>query len=479
MKKIETILIIVFVLLISAIAVFAQETPEDVAKKYDIVFPITELGNCTNLSSCREFCEDPVNQNICIEFAKKKGFYREDKVKTDIRNNDFWEKTRLELGCDSESSCRAVCEQPQNFDKCNAFAKKQGLSGGHTEDPANAQILEKAKTVLGCTSYESCTSYCSQDANREKCSQFAQQVGLRGGERNVGPGGCTSEETCGQFCSDPNNYQICSQYTNSSDGQFSGPGGCSSEASCRDYCEKNPSECGYGGKPDYDPSEMCNKTSGCAWANNTCTCSSIGGINPEEYCQRNPDKCGGYQNASSECTKHPGCSWTGNTCQCSGEGSSYDPSGECSKYPGCSWNGSSCQCSSQESSGGESYQQYSSGSDPGSSQQANPPPTSSVGTGEQPFSQYDQAAECTKTAGCSWNGSFCQCSSTSGSSESPPPSAQTGGGGSYDPASECTKYPNCSWTGNTCQCGGVQGAKTTEKLNFFQLIWNFLFGPRR
>ena len=66
-----------FLLGVVASAVFAQ-SPEEVAKKYGIAFPIAELGNCSSVSQCRTFCEDPVNQSTCMEFAKKKGLYKEE-----------------------------------------------------------------------------------------------------------------------------------------------------------------------------------------------------------------------------------------------------------------------------------------------------------------------------------------------------------------------------------------------------------------
>ena len=56
-------------LLIGGGQVLAQ-TPEDEAQKHGITFPIAELGNCTNFSDCRNYCEDPVNRDTCIDFAK-------------------------------------------------------------------------------------------------------------------------------------------------------------------------------------------------------------------------------------------------------------------------------------------------------------------------------------------------------------------------------------------------------------------------
>lgn len=477
--------------------VLAQGTPEETAKKYGVTFPVVELGSCANFSECRSYCEDPVNQNTCVDFSKKKGFYKEEQAGQD---SQFWQRTKTGLGCDSMESCQAFCEQSANFDKCNSFAKKQGMSGGHIDDPSKAQILEKAKSVLGCTSYESCRSLCENPASAQKCSDFARQVGLHGGVQNVGPGGCNSEETCKKFCSDPSNFQICSSFSSTVGGSFSGPGGCSNEESCHAYCQVNPTECGSFGGPggaNYSPQEMCSKTPSCTWRNNTCECGvydsqesqrkaeeyakfcrenpdkcrpsqqgSFGSSQEKEqfekYCRENPDKCRqqtGRHDPASECTKYPGCSWSGTECKCTSQGGSQlyptsNPASECTRY-GCTWTGSSCQCSGSQGSS------------------APPPPP---GGGSQP----DPASACSSQPGCSWTGSTCQCSPPPGSSSQPPPpydSSQPppGGGSQPDPATACSQQPGCSWTGSTCQCSGVQGV-TTRREGLLERIFKFLFG---
>lgn len=455
--------LIVIFLLVFLIPLAWAQNPEELVEKHGVTFPIAELGGCVNYSECRDFCEDPINHNQCIDFAKKKGFYKEDKVTLDIRNNDFWSRSRSELGCDTMASCQTFCEKPANLDKCDAFAKKHGLGGGEVDDPSSKQFLEKAKEILGCDTPSSCMTFCDNQDHFKICSEFAKVMGFRGGEIHAGPGGCTSEETCRAFCSEPSNYQICSGFTSSTGGSFSGPGGCNSEESCRSYCEQHPQECGYTGgsiEGDFNPSEMCSRTPDCSWVNNSCQCTKIEGISPDEYCKKYPDRCGGYSgDPAAECAKYPGCSWSDNACECSGtsdsSGSNYDPATECAKYPGCSWNGTSCQCQS-------SY-----------------PPEK--GVENQPTTpSYDPATECAKQSGCSWNGSSCQCSGTSGSSESTttqPTTTQTtttqsSEGTTYDPATECAKQSGCSWTGSTCQCQAVQGV--SEKRNLLQLIWEFI-----
>lgn len=275
--------------------VFAQDSPEQIAAKHGIAFPIIELGGCEDYSACRTFCEDPVNRETCINFAKKKGFYQEENKVNESTN--LVQSAKLELGCDSEASCREFCGEQSNWEKCGEFAKKHRLSGGHTEDPKKAEILEKAKAELGCASYESCMAFCQEEANVQKCSEFAKRVGLRGGGVKAGPGGCTSQETCKTFCSDPNNYEICNKYTSSTGGKFHGPGGCNSEASCKTYCELHHQECGFmGQRVKYDSlQETCSRTPNCSWQDNSCECHSAGYGIPaagyEKFCKEYPGKC--------------------------------------------------------------------------------------------------------------------------------------------------------------------------------------------
>lgn len=304
------------------VSITHAQTPEEIASKYGVTFPVSELGNCDSLASCRTYCEDPLNHNTCIDYAKAKGFHKEEPTQT---NKDaILAAAKTDLGCDSESACMALCNQTANFDKCSSFAQKHGLGGGHVQNPNEEKYLGQAKQVLGCDSPTSCMNFCNDEANKQKCSEFAKQTGLRGGEHQVGPGGCTSQDSCKALCSDPNNYKICSGFSAGTGGQFSGPGGCNSEESCKAYCEQNPQACsslgGPGGSPPpgYNPEEMCNRTPECAWKNNSCQCGSYEGSGPS----------GGTYDPAKECTKYSGCSWTGSSCQCSGSGEtqpSYSP----------------------------------------------------------------------------------------------------------------------------------------------------------
>lgn len=278
----------VFLFLVLVGVAFAQEEQDEV-KKYNIQFPIVELGSCTSLSSCKAYCDNEVNRDVCVAFAKKKGFYKEQQQHG--KNAALLQAAKSELGCDAETSCRAVCEQEANRDRCRTFAQRHNL-GGQRHDPGSKDILEKAKTILGCDSESSCKAVCQDSANQEKCSQFAQQTGLGGGIRKVGPGGCNSEESCRAYCE--SHMDECRQFGGDHQGppeaDRRGPGGCNSEESCKAYCASHPDECrGFGGsgQNEQDRERFCRENP------EKCREGRSGGPNTsyDEFCQKNPEKC--------------------------------------------------------------------------------------------------------------------------------------------------------------------------------------------
>jgi hypothetical protein len=112
-KKITYSVILAGILLFLAVA-FSFASLEDSLKKYNISFPIAELGNCTDFSSCRSYCDDPINKDTCIAYAKKKGFYKEEEIKQ--KKDQIMAAAQTELGCNSMSSCKSLCENEANFE---------------------------------------------------------------------------------------------------------------------------------------------------------------------------------------------------------------------------------------------------------------------------------------------------------------------------------------------------------------------------
>lgn len=297
MKKIIfAISLFTFLTLISFVLIkktYAEESPEAAAKKFNVTFPIAELGGCQNFSACRTYCDDVANREQCVSYAKKKGFYKEEKA--DSKRQVMVQSAKTELGCDSEQSCRSFCEQESNIQKCAAFAKKNGFESRPQGNPKDQKILQKAKEILNCDSENSCRAVCEQDVNKEKCSEFAKQTGLGGGIKRVGPGGCNSEESCRSYCE--KNVDECRKFGGGPPQGFSerkGPGGCNSEESCKAYCEKNSQECG--GESRRESQERDNYADYCRENPEKCRefrdqPKEEKSVPPEEFCKRNPEKC--------------------------------------------------------------------------------------------------------------------------------------------------------------------------------------------
>lgn len=482
----------------------------DLERKYGVTFPIPELGNCTTFTDCLNFCADPVNYSACIDYAKSKGFYKEEDI--DLKDEGFWERSKQELGCDSYKSCQAYCELPENYEACDAFAKSHNLEGGYEDDPESEEILGKAKEFLGCDSYESCRNFCERPLNYQRCSELAEKIGIRGGQDEKGPGGCTTDENCYDYCSDPGNFEVCSNYSRFGGEVFEGPGGCDSEESCRTYCSSNPDECRYFGAETVDPDDFCKKFPGkcqefgggtdskrfekyCLENPQACTGGGYGRSEVyKDFCSQNPDRCvtgpGGYPipidksgweegtddfckkypercevgygyykdglDPLAECAKYEGCSWTGVTCECSVSDGDYieDSSNqetECRNY-GCTWTGTECNCEGTQWEEYKQVDEVSECTNYGCTWRDTycdcSGTTYDSGTGDSYTSPpSDPATECANQ-GCNWTGTTCECGSTGG----------TTGGTQPDPATECTKQSGCSWTGSTCQCSGSDGS---------------------
>lgn len=248
---VSTLFLIAFAtinIIVGASRIYAADRLQKIAEKHNITFPVKELGGCNNLGECRQFCDDPINQPTCIAFAKTKKFYKGDVYKQ--RRAAALFSAQNELGCNSEKACREVCQRNENQEKCRNFAQKYNLQHEKPIDIQKTGILVEAKTTLGCNSPTTCADFCSQESNKQKCSNFANQTGLSGGEIHQGPGGCASADSCHAFCSDPNHFNECKNFVSppnsGATSTFRGPGGCDSESSCKQYCDLHHEECSTG-----------------------------------------------------------------------------------------------------------------------------------------------------------------------------------------------------------------------------------------
>ena len=194
-----------------------------VAQESNIVFPIAELGNCTDKESCREYCEIAGHEEGCVRFALENGLMTEEEA---LRALKYLNQTGPG-GCQGEA-CRAYCEDPANIDECISFAEEHGLiKKEEAEKFKKFRAIEKSGGPGGCKG-EACRDYCEDVVHRDECFQFAREnellddeeiknyeTGLKIREKieeSGGPGGCTSENECRNYCSDINYIEECVEF---------------------------------------------------------------------------------------------------------------------------------------------------------------------------------------------------------------------------------------------------------------------------
>lgn len=216
----------------------------------------TELG-CDSKEACGAVCSQPANREKCFAFAKKYGLHKgpppgEGRPTPPA---DIMEKARAELGCATQEACMELCKNPDNTQKCMDFGRKHKLMRQEEiEDfeeykerfeeyrEKKEQMIQEAKSELGCDSYESCGSFCSKEENREKCMTLGRRYGMiqnREGTMPPNAGGGNVQ----QFRQETQNGTVQRKPEAPKEGAFLGPKGCTSEKECQAYCKEHPSEC--------------------------------------------------------------------------------------------------------------------------------------------------------------------------------------------------------------------------------------------
>lgn len=262
------LLVASFSLFSSLLVVSAQN--ED--KLSRVSYPVAELGDCDSRESCRAYCDMTEHMNACISFAKKQGLMNEEEIKRAEAFSSKLSGGKGPGGCSSPQSCRAYCENIANIESCLSFAEENNLEADESKEARKIVTYLKSGGTMpgGCTSRASCERYCGDFSHAEECFLFAKKAGLaqehRGGKEEdmpseeqfkklmrlakdgETPGGCTSKESCESYCKADGHMEECLTFAEKAGfidkGKAEklkklggkGPGGCNSEESCHAYC---------------------------------------------------------------------------------------------------------------------------------------------------------------------------------------------------------------------------------------------------
>ncbi len=163
MKKIIFLtILIMFPFAIYKSLVYAVDTTSTV------IFPIAELGNCASKEACYAYCNFPQNRDACLAFAKSHNFTR-----------PIVNEAKTFLGCSDEASCKVFCSQPQNHAKCEELSRRmRDLKKPPIATPSASltqALFAATQLELGCNSEDSCKTVCSQNSNVLRCQNFLRR----------------------------------------------------------------------------------------------------------------------------------------------------------------------------------------------------------------------------------------------------------------------------------------------------------------
>ena len=187
------------------------------AQESTITFPVSELGNCKDKKACHAYCDDLAHVTECVAFAESHGLMSTDEARQARKFSRLGGKGPG--GCTSKDSCESYCEDPTHMRQCIDFAKQSGLM-----DEEELEEAEKVVAYLdaggampgGCRGERECRAYCESGEHIEECTEFALKAGFMS-EKDAeifrktggkGPGGCRGKE-CESYCNDEAHREVC------------------------------------------------------------------------------------------------------------------------------------------------------------------------------------------------------------------------------------------------------------------------------
>lgn len=145
-----------------------------------ITFPIVQLGNCQSPQECKTYCSQPANYAACKSFAQSHQLQPQTTEVSDDKQELITQAQNF-LGCTDLASCKSFCQQTENHEKCSQLAGMIRLNL-NAKAPVSPDIMaaffQATKAELGCDSQTSCKAFCDVPTNFTRCTQFAKRHNL-------------------------------------------------------------------------------------------------------------------------------------------------------------------------------------------------------------------------------------------------------------------------------------------------------------
>ncbi len=174
---------------------------------------------CGNKNACDAYCEEPEHMEECITFGAEAGFIQGKELEDAQKMLQAIKKGVKPPPCKGKEACDEYCSNPDNMELCMNFAMEAGFMS--EQEKANSQkmlqAIKKGVKPPNCKGREECDVYCFQEDHFEECTNFAEAAGFMTAEEAAmarktggkGPGGCKSKEECEAFCNNLDNQETC------------------------------------------------------------------------------------------------------------------------------------------------------------------------------------------------------------------------------------------------------------------------------
>ncbi|MEK7478190.1 MAG: hypothetical protein AAB645_02380 [Patescibacteria group bacterium] len=254
----------IFIVILAAFASFAVGNYVLAQGNADIQYPVAELGNCSDKSACKTYCDSSAHAEACLAFAEKNNLMSQSELKM-ARKMSAGEISGPG-GCTSQGECEAYCDSMSNIEECVAFAEKNNLMPASelAEAKKVSAAVKQGIKPPACGNKKACDSYCQEPSHMEECINFAMKAGMMKPEeqadaqkmleavkKGVKPPACKGKEACDAYCQTDEHFQECADfalaagmmdqkdYEMAKKTKGKGPGNCKGKEECEAFC-KNP-----------------------------------------------------------------------------------------------------------------------------------------------------------------------------------------------------------------------------------------------
>lgn len=174
---------------------------------------------CGSKKACDSYCEDPSYMEECVTFASEAGLMPEEEKENAKKMLQALKRGVKPPLCRGRQACDEYCQQPDNMEVCMNFALEAGFMPEEERENAQKMLLAIKRGIKppNCRGREECDSYCQSDEHFEECTNFAAEAGFMDPKdaemarktKGKGPGGCKGKEQCEAFCNNPANQETC------------------------------------------------------------------------------------------------------------------------------------------------------------------------------------------------------------------------------------------------------------------------------